>query len=123
THDGRAAFDAFYAILGAHLDRGISLVADQALHRDYGPAELAPFLTIASTFVVECRANSAVCRDRIAARVEARERHESHPDEANLVAMDAATYSWKDWMDLPVEAARLLVDTTDGYRPDLDGIA
>ena len=37
--------------------------------------------------------------------------------------MDAGTYPWMDWMDLPVEASRLLVDTTDGYRPDLAGIA
>ena len=108
---GAASLDALYALTGVQLDLGISVVVDHAFHQDLADAVL-PLVERSTTVLVHCSAPHDLLTQRVLERQARGERHRVHFDGDRAV----------DWdrygpMEL-VDVAMLLVDTSDGYRPD-----
>ena len=111
------AFSAMYAITAAHLDSGVGLVLECAFHRGLSEAEVGPFVERSTAVDVHCE--TPLAYDRFVERTGAPDRHPCHPDGERQ--SEAAT--WADrYGPLDLGIPRLVVDTTDGYAPDLGAI-
>lgn len=112
-------FPAMHAIVAAHLDHGVGLVFEVPLVRGISEAELLPHLARSRAVDLHCTTPLAV--ERFVARAGAPDRHPSHPDLDRLAEQPGDT--WPDrYGPCDLGIPRLVVDTTDGYDPPLDGI-
>lgn len=110
-------FTALHAITATHLDQGVGLVLEAAFHVGVSEAEVAPHLVRSTAVNVHCETPLAF--DRFRDRTGAPDRHVCHPDAKR--ATEAEVWSERyGRMDLGIPA--LVVDTTDGYAPDLGAI-
>jgi predicted kinase len=112
---GAAAYSVYFVVAERILAAGQGLVLDSNFRRGISEEPLRKLANLAPTVVIVCRTPKA--RERYAERA-ARGRHRVHVDDAVL----------KEWKGddavflIDIGAPRLVVDTTDGYAPDLDRI-
>jgi len=114
-----ATFPAMHAIVATHLDHGVGLVLEVPLVRGLSEPEVRPHLARAAAVDVHCTTSLAV--DRFVARANAPDRHPCHPDLQRLEEVPAELWPER-YGPLDLGVPRLVVDTTDGYDPDLDAI-
>jgi predicted kinase len=105
---GRAAVAALYALVREQLEVGLPVVVDHAFHQSLA-GEVVPLAELASTVVVHCNAPAEVLVGRVAARRRTGDRHPVHLDE---------DIRWDLYRPMELQVPLLLVDTSEGYRPD-----
>jgi predicted kinase len=113
---GVAAYSVLFTLAERVLSGGQGLVLESNFRCGISEAPLRALGALAPTVVIVCRTPAA--RQRFAERA-ARGRHRVHVDSAVL----------EEWtgddsvFQIDIGTARLVVDTTDGYTPDLERIA
>lgn len=117
-------FPVFYGIVGRLLRAGSSVIAECNFRRDVSEPELMPLVEGSRAVLIHCKTSKEESLRRHAARFERGERHWCHFDaewladeRAGAHAQDAGAYE-----PLALEIPTLRVDTTLGYRPDVDEI-
>ena len=108
---GAASMEALYALTGVQLDLGVSVVVDHAFHQDLADLVL-PLVERSATVLVHCSAPHDLLSDRVLERQAQGERHRVHVDGDRAIDWDR--YGLMELLDV----AALVVDTSDGYRPD-----
>ena len=122
---GLGVVGVFYCV-AAELTRGGSgAVLDSAFPRGMAERELAPALAASTPVQVYCDVPTALCAERYVARLERGERHACHFEAERIerVRSGARVVDWTLFEPLEIDAPLLRVDTTSGFRPDLDSIA
>jgi hypothetical protein len=118
-----ASFAVFYAVMDDLLQSS-GVVSETNFHRGVSEPYLLPYLQRAQPILIHCELGYDLSLARFRARFERGERHWAARD-AVVLAQIAAGETPAAWakavpLDLPIPI--LKVDTTDGYRPGLDGI-
>ena len=114
---GAAAYGALFAVAELILSAGHGLVLESNFRAGISDASLITLARLAPTVVIVCRIPDALRRQRFEERA-ARGRHRVHIDSAVL----------DEWRDddaeflIDIGMPRLVVDTTDGYAPDLERV-
>jgi predicted kinase len=108
---GGASLEALYALTDVQLDLGISVVVDHAFHQDLADAVL-PLVERSTAVIVHCSAPHDLLTERVLERQARGDRHPVHFDGGRTVDWDR--YRLMQLLDV----AALVVDTSDGYRPD-----
>lgn len=106
------------------LSLGVSVISDQACVRGLSERDLQPLMRIARTVVIHCETSPEVARRRFVARSL---RHSRQPTfgagaAPHIERMDQGTFDWSAFGPLDLDVPTLLVDTTDGWMPDMDAI-
>jgi predicted kinase len=113
---GVAAYSVYYAVAERILAAGQGLVLDSNFRIGISEEPLRALASLAPSVVIVCRTPKA--RERFAERA-ALGRHRVHADSAVL-----DEWSGDDSVfQIDIGTPRLVVDTTDGYSPDLERIA
>src|SRR5436190_16264150 len=107
---GRASVGVLFA-LREQLDLGVGVVVDHAFHQEFA-ADVVPLVERSAAVLVHCHAPQDVLGQRKLAREARGERHAVHFDRERM-PFDPQAYAPME-LDIPL----LLVDTSDGYRPD-----
>ena len=115
---GARTMTALFELAGAFLDRGVGIVFECNFKRRLSDAELAPLLAVSRAVNVHCEVPFELVEARIRAR--AAGRHGAHFDVDAISESAPVTWSLVHTLDLGIP--RLVVDTTDGYAPDLGAI-
>ncbi|HEX5414699.1 MAG TPA: hypothetical protein VFZ25_03470 [Chloroflexota bacterium] len=133
--DGLSVVRAFYATVGFMLGQGISLVADLSFRRGLDEPNLHRLTKVARLVNVHCDVPIALAQRRFIDRgrterrrfVEDLRRH--RPDRASrydaghiIDQMERGAFDWDVFDPLDLDVARLRVDTTGDYVPNLDAI-
>jgi predicted kinase len=114
---GAAAYGALFAVAELILAAGHGLVLESNFRSGISDAPLLALARLAPTVVVVCRVPDGLRRQRFEERA-AIGRHRVHVDSAVL----------DEWREddseflIDIGKRRLVVDTTDGYAPDLEHI-
>ncbi len=113
---GWAASRVLYVIAERLLVAGAGVILESNFRREF-EAPLATLARYAPTVVIVCRVPDTLRRHRFEERA-ARGRHRVHID-------DAITAEWNEddaEFLIDIDEPRLIVDTTDGYKPDLERV-
>jgi predicted kinase len=115
---GVASYEVMRAVATRILASGAPVILEANFHRDRSTPWLRELARLAEARVVHCCASDALCRERFMARGAAGLRHPVHLDREIL------ENEWPDTaeFELDLGVPTLAVDTSDGYRPDLDAI-
>lgn len=116
----------FYATIEHYLRAGASVVADLSWRRGISEADLGKVARLARPVNVHCHASVEVAHRRFLERE--RVLHpEVAPEEghaAHIVRqMAGGEFPWELFDPLDLDMPRIVVDTSDGYRPGLDAVA
>ena len=114
---GAAAYGALFAVAESILGARHGLVLESNFRRGISDVSLIALARLAPTAVIVCRVPDAVRRRRFEQRAAAG-RHRVHVDAAVLDEWRADDTEFL----IDIGAPRLVVDTTDGYTPDLGRI-
>ncbi|MCY3959257.1 MAG: AAA family ATPase [Chloroflexi bacterium] len=122
----QAATAAFFDVVELLLQRGVTLVAEAAFqHRRWAP-RLTALANLGQVRIINCVADEAVARQRRRQRwikEPWRRRFHADPDPQQLAAMDPRTIDPPGpYQPIGLALPTLVVDTSDGYRPDFDEI-
>jgi predicted kinase len=111
---GWKVYEAFFDAVKLLLERRVTLVAEAAFQHKLWAPKLEPLRAIARTRIIVCDLDPQLAEARHTARAQADPLREwFHPKR----------WSNDHEFDPPhLNVPTLTVDTTDGYRPDLDGI-
>jgi predicted kinase len=113
---GQRAFAAAYQAVGVLLAAGASVVMDQAWHRGISEAELQPLVASARAVFVTAVAAPDVAAARVAQRG-------VRPGLAGVSeTLGSLAQHWDAYLALDLDVPRLVVDTSNGYEPDLAGV-
>ena len=119
-------FAVYYDLISELLRSGVGVVAECNFHRGISEPELRPVTALGSPVIVHCQTNRELSIQRFIARhaLALPERRYAFDGEriAGLergIPQDA----WERAEPVEIGAPILRVDTSDGYQPDLDGIA
>jgi len=115
---GVAAYSVLYAVAERILSAGAGLVLESNFWHPDSEAALRELARLAPTVVIVCRTTDALRRQRFEERA-ARGRHRVHVDSAILADWTADDAQFL----IDVGVPRLVVDTSDGYAPDLERVA
>jgi diadenosine tetraphosphate (Ap4A) HIT family hydrolase/predicted kinase len=111
---GVAAYSVYFVVAERILSAGEGLVLDSNFRRGISEEPLRRLAALAPTVVIVCRTTKAL--ERFAERA-AQGRHRVHIDSVVL-----EEWSEDSVFQIDVGTPRLIVDTTDGYAPDLQAI-
>jgi len=118
---GRASYALLFEVVGSLLDRSVGVIVESNFRRGLSETDLRPLVGRAHAVLLHCQTSPDETVRRYLRRATLGERHAGHFDEeavADLVRdLKAGNYEPLD-LDLPA----LVIDTTDGYSPDLDRI-
>lgn len=118
---GAGAYAMLYLVAGRLIEAGTGLIIESNFRRGVSEEELKPLLAWSDAGLIHCGAAHEVVLARYAERSQRGERHAAHldTDRAAALADDLA-----DGLFEPLKLAipRLLVDTTDGWRPTYEEI-
>lgn len=114
---GAAAYGALFAVAELTLSAGHGLVLESNFRCGISDAPLLALARLAPTVVVVCRIPDALRRQRFEDRA-ARGRHRVHIDSAVL---DEWNEDDAEFL-IDIGTPTLIVDTTDGYSPDLEHV-
>jgi predicted kinase len=118
-------FVVYYELIAELLRSGVGVVAECNFHRGISEPELRPVAALGSPIIIHCQVDRALSVERFIARHQAGlpERCYAHDgDRIAELARGIPQDAWGRAEPLEIGAPVLRVDTTDGYRPDLDGI-
>ena len=119
----RHATDVFFRTLELLLGHGVTLVAEAAFQHAVWSPRLGKLLALAQTRLIVCHVDAELARQRHAARGLADpERQRFHPDPAMQSAGERSPLPIAPFDPPRLEVPTLVVDTTDGYRPELERI-
>ncbi|MEO0377017.1 MAG: zeta toxin family protein [Cyanobacteria bacterium P01_A01_bin.17] len=116
-------YETFFETVDFAIARGISLVIEAAFQHKLWAPKLLPLMPVANVSIILCTVAPGLARSRCIERsTKDMTRERFHGDSAILAAKEGTELSKFDYRppDLPVPL--LSVDTTDGYRPDVDEI-
>jgi predicted kinase len=111
-------FPLFFEVLRVLITGGVTVVAEAAFQDSNWRQGLAPVLSLAQLRIIHCVVDDAVARERVARRRSERTRA-AHADAEWLAASEARPQVFER-IGLPAPA--LIVDTRDGYVPDLASV-
>jgi predicted kinase len=121
TQLGAGAYAMLYLVAGRVIEAGTGLIIESNFRRGVSEGELNPLLAWSDAGLIHCAAAHEVVLTRYPERTQRGERHAAHldADRAGALAKDLA-----DGLFEPLNLAipRLLVDTTDGWRPAYEEI-
>ncbi|HEY1738835.1 MAG TPA: AAA family ATPase [Acidimicrobiia bacterium] len=109
----RDASSLFFDVVGLLVGRGVTVVAEAAFQHHVWAPNLEPLREAADIVVVQCHADLAVARARLAERANTRP---AHADAAVMARGDEYSTSFRR---LAIDVPTITVDTTDGYDPPL----
>jgi predicted kinase len=116
----------FYATLRHYLAAGASVIADFSWRRGISETDLGEVARLARPVNVHCQVSTELAHRRFLEREQAL-RPDVTPAEGpagNIVhQMAEGEFPWDVFDPLDLEMPRIVVDTTDGYRPGLDEVA
>ncbi|MFJ6783822.1 AAA family ATPase [Streptomyces yangpuensis] len=116
------AMQAFFETLGVLLHAGVTVVAEAAYQDRLWRPGLEPLMKVADLRIIRCMTPTAAIIDRIADRAESDRHRAAHADRRLLTDISTGVYSPDQFEDISLDAPTLLVDTSDGYRPDTAAI-
>jgi predicted kinase len=111
---GVAAYGVLYAMAERILVAGQGLILESNFRSGISDAPLRDLARLAPTIVIVCRTPDAVRRKRFEERA-AHGRHRVHIDSAILAGWSSDDEEFL----IDIGTPRLIVDTTDGFAPDL----
>ncbi len=114
---GSAAYGALFAVAELILTAGHGLVLESNFRTGVSDASLLALARLAPTVVIVCRIPDGLRRQRFEERA-ARGRHRVHVDSAVLDEWNEDDSEFLIDIGMP----QLIVDTSDGYAPDLEHI-
>jgi len=114
---GAAAYGALFAVAERILAAGHGLVLESNFRSGISDTALLALARLAPTVVIVCRVPDALRRQRFEERA-ARGRHRVHIDSAVL---DEWSEDDAEFL-IDIGKPQVIVDTTDGYTPDLEHI-
>ena len=109
-------YDLFFAAIRLFLEHGVTHVAEAAFQHANWVRGLDLLLPLATLRIVRCQVPAAIARSRAERRVRDQPSRAAHDDTGHF-SMD------RPFDPIRLDAPTLDVDTTHGYRPDLDAIA
>lgn len=109
----------FFGVLRVLLTAGVSVVAEAAFQDQVWRPNLEPLAELAEFRIVQCYADPATAKDRIAHRTMGRA---AHADGALLEALDAGEHYFDTFQRVAIAAPSIDVDTTSGYDPPIEEI-
>lgn len=117
---------AFFDVVELMLQRGVTLVAEAAFQHHRWAPRLTAFGELADVRIINCVADDAVARLRRRQRwidEPWRRRFHADPDPERMAEMDTrAVDPPGEYRPIGLDLATLVVDTSDGYRPEFDEI-
>jgi hypothetical protein len=119
------SFAVFWRLVDDQVDAQIGAVAETNLHRGVSEPRVLALAERATVVLVHCVTSGEVSIQRFADRFEGGERHWCFQDGERIARLRAgeADFAWDRAHPLDVGIPTMLVDTTDGYMPDLESIA
>jgi predicted kinase len=111
-------FPLFFEVLRVLITRGVTVVAEAAFQDGRWREGLAPLLPLVQLRIIHCVVDDAHARERVARRRGERTRA-AHADAEWLAASEGRPEAFER---IRLPAPSLVVDTTDGYAPDLAAI-
>jgi predicted kinase len=113
---GQRAFAAAYAAVDVLLEAGASVAMDQAWRAGISEAELLPVLGHSRAVLLVATTSPEIATDRTRSRG-------ARPGLGSVDgALSAIATEWDSFVDFDPGVPRLVVDTSDGYEPQLAGI-
>lgn len=113
------ALEAFFATLTVLLQAGTSVVAEAAFQDRLWRPGLEPLTEIADLRIIRCTTPALTITQRITDRAHRDSHRAAHGDKALLADMKAGLYDPDQFVPISLDAPNLLVDTSDGYVPDI----
>ncbi len=120
-HLSVASYKVLYAVLDRLIDGGAGVVVDCNFHRGHSEGQLRPLIGKSTAVLLHCRTSYLEMTRRYERRVVLRERHPGHHD-ATFSQGLLATFESGEYDPLDLDLPTMIVDTTEGYSPDLDAI-
>ena len=118
---GRASFALLTEVASTLLDASVGVIVESNFRRGLSESDLRPLIRRSPAVLLHCQTSQDETVRRYLHRAASQERHAGHFDEeaaGDLVRdLNAGIY---DPLDLDVPT--LVIDTTDGYSPDLKQI-
>ena len=122
----QAATAAFFDVVNLMLQRGVTLVAEAAFQHHRWAPRLTAFGKLADVRVINCVVDAAVARQRRRQRwinEPWRRRFHADPDPDRLARTDPQAVDPPGaYQPIRADLPTLVVDASDGYRPDFDEI-
>jgi predicted kinase len=118
------SFALFWRLIDEQVQTGVGVVAETNLHRGTSEPSVRALAERADVALVHCLTSREVSMRRFAERFEQGQRHWCFDDGARIRGLraGAADPAWDRAQPLNLGLRTLVVDTTDGYQPDLDTI-
>lgn len=122
----QAATAAFFDVVDLMLQRGVTLVAEAAFRHHRWAPRLTTFGKLADVRVINCVVDDVVARQRRRERwinEPWRRRFHADPDPRALAEIDPPAVDPPGaYQPIQLNLPTLIVDTSDGYRPEFDEI-
>jgi predicted kinase len=115
----KRTFPVFFEVLRVLVTAGVTVVAEAAFQDGTWRMGLEPLMGLARLRVVQCSVDEAVARERIERRRANVASRRAHADGQLLVRGGSRAASFER---LSIPAPSIVVDTTDGYAPDLEQV-
>ncbi len=108
----------FFELLRVLLTAGVTVVAEAAFQDKRWRLGLDPLAELAKLRIVHCTVSDAVARERVARRMANEPSRAAHADGEFLGARERE-WSSASFERISIPAPSIVVDTTDGYAPEL----
>lgn len=121
----QAATAAFFKVVELMLGFGVTLVAEAAFRHQRWAPRLTALGELADVRIVNCVADQTVAYQRRLQRWKNepwRRRFHADPDPERLIRTEAPAVDSPRYEPIRLDLPTLIVDTSDGYRPELDEI-
>src|SRR5438105_8018910 len=110
----------FFDVLRVLLTAGVSVVAEAAFQDQRWREGLEPLSELARLRIVHCTVDAVVARERVVRRLADNElTRMAHADAAHLEALESGNRSFASFESISIPVPSIVVDTTEGYLPDL----
>ncbi|WP_329085075.1 MULTISPECIES: AAA family ATPase [unclassified Streptosporangium] len=114
---------AFFTVLQVLLRAGVTVVAEAAFQDRLWRPNLEQLADLAHIRVIRCTVPAEIAQGRIAQRAEHSKHRAAHADHDLLKAIAAGQHSIESFAPISLNVPTLIVDTANGYSPDIQHIA
>lgn len=118
---GRASYAVLFEIAANLLDATVGVIVESNFRRGHSEPDLLPLVKRASAILLHCRISHDETVRRYLHRATHEDRHAGHFDQL-AVADLAQDLTAGKYEPLNLDVPTLVIDTTDGYSPDLNQI-
>lgn len=109
-------YPVFFEVLRVLVTAGVSVVAEAAFQDKNWRRGLEPLSDLVTLRIVHCTIDETVARERIARRLSDQTSRAAHADQQHLKAVAAGSTAPFERLSM---VPSIVVDTTDGYAPEL----